>query len=136
MEPRTYLCTVTRMRVRNPLVIPMFVVASMWAAIAARRTPGNVRTWLLGMPPFPVFWTLSVWESREALDAFAGSPAHRYVMQRMPKWAARGRFTTFTTDTRRVGWLRAARMLREPDALWTPKVRYRRNAQGELVPVR
>ncbi len=135
MAEKTWICTVTRMRVRNPLVMPMFVFASFRAAWAASRTPGNARVRLLGLPPFPIFSTLSVWESREAMHRFAGSPAHRAAMAGMSRWAARGRFTTFETETPRVGWRRAGRMLREPDALWTRKVQYRRNAAGELVPV-
>jgi len=128
MAEKTYLCTVTRMRVRNLRVLPAFIKASAGAAIAARRTPGNVRTRLLGMPPFPIFSTLSVWESPEAMAAFAKSPVHRDCMANMPKWAARGRFVTFSTETPRVSWRRAGRMLRDPDAVWTPQSQYRRPA--------
>jgi len=129
----TYICTVTRMRVRNPLVMPAFVLASARAALAARRTPGNVRTRLLGFPPFPIFSTLSVWESRAALNRFAMSPEHGQAASRMGRFAARGRFRTFETTTRNVGWRMAGRMLREPDAVWTPQMRYIREASGELV---
>jgi len=129
----TYICTVTRMRVRNPLLIPAFVGASARAALAARRTPGNVRTRLLGFPPIPIFSTLSVWESRAALNRFAMSPEHRQAASRMGRFAARGRFRTFETTTRKVGWRMAGRMLREPDAVWTPQMQYRRDAAGALV---
>ncbi|HZS15387.1 MAG TPA: hypothetical protein VFC09_12385 [Candidatus Dormibacteraeota bacterium] len=130
---KTYVCTVTRMRVRNPLVLPAFVWASARAAWTARRSPGNVRTRLLGLPPFPIFSTLSVWESRAALNRFAMSPGHAQAASRMGHFAARGRFRTFETTTPRVGWRTAGRMLREPDAVWTPQVQYRRDAAGELV---
>jgi quinol monooxygenase YgiN len=130
MAKGPYICTVTRIRVRNPLRLPAFLWWSFRAAIAARRTPGNVRTHLLGLPPFPIFSTLSVWESREAMTAFVRTPAHRVCMEKMPAWAARGRFVTFETETPRVGWLRAGRMLRDPDADWTPTTQYRRPAPG------
>jgi len=123
-----YICTVTRLRVRNPLVLPLFVYWSFRAAWAAMRTPGNRRTRLLGLPPFPIFHTLTVWESREALDAFVRTPAHRVCMAKMSAWAARGSFTTFPTETRRVGWRRAMGMLRDPDAVWTPDGGSRRRA--------
>jgi heme-degrading monooxygenase HmoA len=125
---QTYLCTVTRMRVRNLLMLPAFIRASAAAAVAARKTPGNVSTRLLGFPPFPIFSTKSVWESPEAMAAFAKSPVHRECMEKMPKWSARGRFVTFPTETRRVSWRRAGRMLRDPDAVWTPESQYRRPA--------
>lgn len=130
MEPQasTYICTVTRMRTRNPLVLPLFLYWSFRAALAAWRTPGNRRTRLLGLPPFPIFLTLSVWDSREALDAFVQSPVHRVCMAHMAAWASRGSFTTFPTETRRVGWVRAMRMLRDPDSVWTPQGRTRRAA--------
>jgi len=124
----TYICTVTRLRARNPLVLPQFLFWSFRAAWAALRTPGNRRTKLLGLPPFPIFLTLTVWDSREALDAFVRTPAHRVCMSKMSTWAARGSFTTFPTETRRVGWLRALRMLRDPDSVWTPEGRTRRAA--------
>jgi hypothetical protein len=73
MAKGTYVCTATRMRVRNPLHLPAFLFWSFRAALAALRTPGNVRTKLLGLPPFPIFLTLSVWESREAMNAFVRS---------------------------------------------------------------
>jgi heme-degrading monooxygenase HmoA len=129
MAQATYICTATRIRVRNPLHLPAFVRASFACLVAARRTPGNVRTRLLGLPPFPIFSTLSVWESREAMAQFVRSPAHRAAMENMPRWAAHGRFVTFTTETPRVGWRRAGRMLRDPDADWTPRAQYRRPAE-------
>jgi|SRR5579884_3175046 len=128
MDQATHLCTVTRLRVRNPLVLAPFLYWSFRASWAARRTPGSRRVRLLGLPPFPVFLTLTVWDSREALDAFVRSPAHRVCMQHMQRWAARGSFRTFPTETRRVGWRHALRMLRDPDAVWTPQGRTRRAA--------
>lgn len=127
-DQATYYCTVTRMRVRNPLVLPAFVWTSVRIALAARRSPGNVSTRLLGLPPFPIFSTLSVWETREALNSFAVSREHQAAARQMGRFAARGRFTTFQTETPRVGWRRAGRMLRDPDSIWTPQGRYRRPA--------
>jgi heme-degrading monooxygenase HmoA len=124
----TYICTVTRLRVRGLGQLPGFLRASAAAARAARETPGNVRTRLLGMPPLLTFSTMSVWESREALQAFVRSDAHRVCMAGMAGWAARGRFVTFTTATPRVGWRHAGRRLRDPDATWTPQGTTRRAA--------
>ncbi|HXA27351.1 MAG TPA: DUF3291 domain-containing protein [Candidatus Angelobacter sp.] len=125
-QPTTYLCTATRLRVRGVRQLGPFLSASRKAALAAKRTPGNVRTRVLGLPPWLVFSTLSVWESREAMAAFAKSPEHRECMQHMAHWASRGKFVTFTTETPRVGWRHAGRKLRDPDAVWTPHEQYRR----------
>ncbi|HEV7678201.1 MAG TPA: antibiotic biosynthesis monooxygenase [Candidatus Dormibacteraeota bacterium] len=125
-QTQTYLCTVSRLRVLGVRQLGPFLRASAEAAAAARSTPGNVRTRLLGLPPFLTFQTLTVWESREAMQEFLRSAEHRVAMAGMARWARRGRFTTFETPTPRVGWLRGFRMLREPDALWTPEGTTRR----------
>jgi heme-degrading monooxygenase HmoA len=128
MSQATYFCTVTRLRVRGVRQLRAFLRASTAAGAAARRTPGNVRTRVLGLPPFLTFSTLTVWESHEAMSSFVRTPEHRVCMQHMADWAARGKFVTFETETPRVGWRRAGRMLREPDAVWTPQGQYRRTA--------
>ncbi len=128
METPGYICTVTRLRVRNPLVLPLFLFWSFRAAWVAWRTPGNRRMRLLGLPPFPVFLTLTVWDSRESLNAFVRSPTHRYCMEKMQDWAARGSFVTFTTETRRVGWVRGIRKLGESASVWTPPAPQRSTA--------
>jgi heme-degrading monooxygenase HmoA len=121
-----YLCTATRLRVRGPRQLGAFLRVSAAAAKAARNTPGNLRTRLLGMPPLLTFQSLSVWESREAMLQFVKSPEHRAAMAQIPELALRSRFVTFETQTPRVSWRRAGRMLRDPDAVWTPEGEYRR----------
>jgi heme-degrading monooxygenase HmoA len=123
-----YLCTTTRLRVRGLGQLGEFLRVSAAAARAARNTPGNHSTRLLGLPPLLTFSTLSVWESREAMTQFVRSTEHRECMARMPALARRGRFVTFETQTPRVGWRRAGRMLRDPDATWTPEGETRRQA--------
>jgi hypothetical protein len=123
---QTYICTATRLRVRGVRQLPAFLRASSAAAAAAKRTPGNAGTRVLGVPPLLTFSTMSVWESREAMQEFARSPEHRLCMVNMPAWARRGKFVTFTTETPRPGWRLAGRKLRDPDAVWTPQGQTRR----------
>lgn len=130
----TYVCSTTRMRVRGPLQMLAFLRASVRSTMVAIRTPGVVRVKLLGLPPFPVFWTLTVWESEEAMLEFVRSPQHRAAMAGFEKWASRGRFTRFSSETRRVSWLSAFRALRDPDGTYRRGVGYTRRESGSANP--
>ncbi|TMB91789.1 MAG: DUF3291 domain-containing protein [Chloroflexi bacterium] len=125
-EAKPLVCSVTYLRVRNPLVIPAFVLQSFRVARAARRTPGYVTHHLLGLPPFPFFFTYSVWESPEAMNAFVATSEHRTAMAAMARWGRLGKFARFSSEKRRVGWRRALAHLRNPDGVWTPTGAHRR----------
>jgi heme-degrading monooxygenase HmoA len=116
MEPG-YLCVATRLRVRGPRVLPAFFRASASARRAARRTAGNVRTRLLGLPPFPTYYTLTVWESEAAMHSFVSTPEHRAAMTLMDDVATAGAFVEFRSPTPRVGWRAAMRRLRTDSAV-------------------
>jgi heme-degrading monooxygenase HmoA len=113
-----YHCSATRLRVRGLRVLPGFFRHSFAATLAARGTPGVVRARLLGMPPFPVYFTLTVWESEKAMRDFVKTPAHREAMSHMAEYARTGRFASFSSESRRVGWRRALRELRRPAGVW------------------
>ena len=115
----TYFCTVTRIKVSLRRV-PPFLRASGQAANAARATPGNMGTRLLGLPGFPYYFTMTVWDSTESLMSFIKTAEHRAAMAGMPVWARQGKFKRFATDTPKVSWRRAWRELRDPDGVWTP----------------
>ena len=107
-----YICVATRLRARGPRVLPAFLRASFQVAQTARRARGNVRTSLLGLPPLLTFFTLTVWESDEAMRAFVKTPEHREAMAHMDDWASAGEFVQFPAATPRVGWRAARRHLR------------------------
>lgn len=109
-----YFCSATRLRLRGPRQVLPFLRWSATAALAAGGTPGNVRTKLLGLPPIPVYFTITVWESEEAMRAFVRTERHRQAMARMDRFARAGSFARFTSDTPRVSWRRAFRELRTP----------------------
>jgi heme-degrading monooxygenase HmoA len=115
-----YVCSVTYLRVRNPLVLPAFFLNTWRVTRAARRTPGYVSHRLLGMPPLPFYWTLSVWASPAAMRAFVATPEHRRAMEGMAVWGRLGKFARFTSAKRRVAWRRALPHLRHADGVWTP----------------
>ena len=126
--PDSYVCSATRIRLRGPRQLIAFLRASYFTTLAARRTPGNVRTRLLGLPPVMVFHTLTVWESEAAMLTFVKSSQHRAAMAGFEDWAERARFVRFSSETRRVGWRRAFRALRDPDGTYQRGAGYGRRA--------
>jgi len=114
---RQYVCVATRLRVRGPRVLPSFLAASARVRGVARSSSGNVRTRLLGMPPFPVYFTLTVWESHDAMRAFVLTAEHRQAIAMMEAVARAGTFVEFTSPTPKVGWRTAMRHLRSTAAV-------------------
>jgi hypothetical protein len=130
MEGR-YLCSATYLRVRGPLQVLPFLVASFRATLAAWRTPGVARVRLMGFPLVPVYLTLTVWESEEAMLRFVRSGGHRAAMAGFERWAGRAKFVRFSSDTRRVGWRRAFAELRDPDGTYSRAAGYWRRSAAE-----
>ncbi len=72
----------SRLELRRFRDVPAFLMASLELRRVFRRTPGadalSLRASLLGR----TFWTLSVWESHDALRAFSADATHAAVMRR------------------------------------------------------
>jgi heme-degrading monooxygenase HmoA len=81
--------TFTLRRYRD--VVP-FLRASMRLRKEAARTPGNVGLGLATNPLTKRFWTLSSWESDDALRAFVAGELHREVVTRFKGASASSRF--------------------------------------------
>lgn len=72
-------------------VVP-FLRASMRLRRAAAAAPGSVGLGLAASPLRKTFWTLSTWESDDALRGFTASAEHRRVMARFRGASAESRF--------------------------------------------
>ena len=107
-----YHCVANRLRLRGARRLPAFLRASFASAAAARATPGNVRVRLLGLPPLLTFFTLSIWESEDAVRRFLETPEHREAAGHMDDWARDGQLVRFASTTPRVRWRIALRHLR------------------------
>jgi hypothetical protein len=82
--------TFTLKRYRD--VVP-FLRASMLLRKEAAVSPGNVGLGLAANPLTKTFWTLSSWESHDALRAFVAGEPHRKVVARFKDASASSRFT-------------------------------------------
>jgi hypothetical protein len=72
-------------------VVP-FLRASMRLRKEAATAPGNVGLGLAANPFTKTFWTLSSWDSQDALRAFVAGAPHRDVVARFKDASASSRF--------------------------------------------
>jgi hypothetical protein len=79
------LASVTRLRVRFVRYIPAFVWKTLLAQRQVMRAPGFCGGRLL-VDASRTFWTLTLWESEQAMKTFRGSGAHARVMPRLLEW--------------------------------------------------
>lgn len=70
----------SRFEVRSLKDVPRFFLKSLSAWAQVRRAPGALGASLEAKPFGRVFHTLSAWESREALYAYARTEPHKSVM--------------------------------------------------------
>ena len=94
------LVSLTRLRVRSWAHLPAFVVATVRAALQARRAEGNLAVRLL-RDAHNTFWTCTLWSDEAAMKAFMLSGAHRTIMPRLLEWcneAAVARWTQTSAE--------------------------------------
>ncbi|MFJ8739795.1 DUF3291 domain-containing protein [Embleya sp. NPDC127516] len=74
------LVMASRFEVRSAKDVPKFFLKSLSAWRQVKSAPGAVGASLIAQPLKRVFFTLSAWESREALDTFVRTEPHRGIM--------------------------------------------------------
>ncbi|HEY5837060.1 DUF3291 domain-containing protein [Streptomyces sp.] len=74
------LVMASRLEVRSLKDVPRFFVKSLSAWNQVRKAPGALGASLIAQPLKRTFWTLSAWESKDALYVFAGTEPHRGIM--------------------------------------------------------
>ncbi|MCX4748431.1 DUF3291 domain-containing protein [Kitasatospora sp. NBC_01287] len=80
-RPQTQaLVMASRLEVTSLKDVPRFFLKSLAAWRQVKSAPGAVGASLVAQPFKRTFWTLSAWESREALYAYAKAEPHKSVM--------------------------------------------------------
>lgn len=74
------LVMASRLEVRSYKDVPRFFLKSLAAWRQVKTAPGALGASLIAQPLKRTFWTLSAWESREALYTYAKAEPHRTVM--------------------------------------------------------
>ncbi|GAA0899168.1 hypothetical protein GCM10009574_083060 [Streptomyces asiaticus] len=70
----------SRFEVRSMRDVPRFFLKSLSAWGQVKKAPGAFGASLIAQPLKRTFYTLSAWESREALSTYAGAEPHRSIM--------------------------------------------------------
>lgn len=70
----------SRFEVRSLKDVPRFFLKSLSAWGQVRKAPGALGASLVAQPLSRVFYTLSAWESRDALYAYAKTEPHKSIM--------------------------------------------------------
>lgn len=125
-EATELLWVATKIHLRGWHHMIEFILLSLRISAIARRTPG-LRTFLLrGNPMTREFWTLSVWERREAMASFVRSEPHLTAMRRTPMLADRASNVEWSAPAAPPSWAEADRRMAEP----THQFEYRQPASA------
>lgn len=111
---------VTRLRLRSRRFLPQFACYA-WASVQqARRSPGFLKGQLfrgsdrplvcdLLYGRHPSYWTMTMWEDREAVLGFRDRGPHRDVMSKSPKWVQEASVVNWRQQEERLPSPREAR---------------------------
>lgn len=107
----------SRLEVRSLTDVPRFFLKSLAAWRQARSAPGAYGVSLVAQPFKRTFWTLSAWESKQAVYAYAKAEPHRSVMTGLRSTMSRSVFTFWQVPAAELplGWADARRRLAEQE---------------------
>lgn len=91
------LVSLTRLRLRRFWYLPAFLRHSNASAAQLKTTPGFIGGYLAFNWKW-TFWTVSSWDSREAMRAFRSSGAHAMAMRRLPVWCDEAAVATIEVE--------------------------------------
>ncbi len=111
---QTYVMA-SHFEVRSLRDVPRFFLKSLSAWRQVRSAPGALGASLIAQPLKRSFFTLSAWEDRDALYAFARTEPHRGIMTALRPAMRRATFTFWEAPAERlpVAWDDARRRLAE-----------------------
>lgn len=90
--------SVTRLRLRSWLQLPAFARRTVGALRQARSAPGFLGGRLLPDRRL-TFWTLTAWESQDAMGAYITSGDHLAVMPKLLDWCDQASVAHWTQDS-------------------------------------
>ncbi|MGV9265626.1 DUF3291 domain-containing protein [Kitasatospora sp. NPDC003701] len=108
----------SRFELRSLADVPRFFLKSLAVWRQLRTAPGALGASLIARPTQRTFYTLSAWESQDALQQFARSEPHRSVMTGLRSTMRESVFTFWQAPVEQlpVPWPEAHRRLTEQQA--------------------
>ena len=77
--------SVTRLRIRSWRFMPLFAVHTLRSLSQVKRAEGFKEGRLLPDRDF-TFWTMTAWESQDAMRQYMTTGAHKVAMPRLMRW--------------------------------------------------
>ncbi|MEV0981357.1 DUF3291 domain-containing protein [Streptomyces sp. NPDC049915] len=121
-EPRpgvtTALVMASRLEVRSLKDVPRFFLQSLAAWKQVRGAQGALGASLIADPLRRTFWTLSAWESREQLYAYAKAEPHHTIVKGLRSTMRQSVFTFWEVPVGQlpITWADAKRRIAEQQA--------------------
>jgi Domain of unknown function (DUF3291) len=89
---------VTRLRLRDPALFAEFFAAAVAVVEQAQNTAGNLGSDVLAEAN-NTYWTRTVWNEHDQMDAFVGSEPHLGTMSRIDDWCDEATFVEWEQAT-------------------------------------
>ncbi|SFG40031.1 Heme-degrading monooxygenase HmoA [Novosphingobium sp. CF614] len=91
------IVSLTRLKLRRFWFLPAFLRHANASTAQLEGMPGFTGGYLASNWKW-TFWTVSHWETREAMRAYRGSGAHAAAMKRLPAWCDEAAVATVEAD--------------------------------------
>jgi heme-degrading monooxygenase HmoA len=82
---------VTRLRLRDPAFFDEFFASAVAVTEQAQNSEGNLGADVLAEAN-NTYWTRTVWQERDRMNAFVGSEPHLHTMSRIDDWCDEATF--------------------------------------------
>ncbi|MBY8869547.1 MULTISPECIES: DUF3291 domain-containing protein [Streptomyces] len=114
----TALVMASRLEVRSLKDVPKFFLRSLAAWKQVRTAPGALGASLIADPLARTFWTLSAWETREQLYAYAKAEPHHTIVKGLRSTMRQSVFTFWEVPVGElpITWTDAKRRIAEQQA--------------------
>lgn len=93
-----YFVSVTRLRIRKLRYLPAFFYFTLRSRSEARRAAGNVGT-AVYRDARRAFWTITVWQSEQAMRDFRNHGAHLRAMPKLRAWCDEATYAHWEQST-------------------------------------
>jgi hypothetical protein len=112
------LIMASRLEVRSFRHVFSFAIKSLAAWRQVRSAPGALGASLIAQPLKRTFWTLSAWESRDALYEYSRTEPHRQIMTGLRPTMRKSVFTYWQVPVGQlpITWDEARRRIAEEDS--------------------
>ena len=128
--------SVTRLKLRAIWKFFAFRKANEASIKALQQSDGLVEAHEL-MDKGLTFWTLTVWDSQEAMMHFRNSPAHREAMRNLPDWCEEASYHHWVSNAdEQINWPIASSRLLNEGKLSKVRNPSKNQTQGVFPPMR